>query len=50
MAAVKFEVEVDLDPIPGAFHTKEDARMRIEGALVSRIPHYNPKVKIIEED
>ncbi len=50
MATVRLEVEVDLDPIPGAYHTKEDAQMRIQRQLNNSISHYNPKVKIIEED
>lgn len=50
MATVKLEVEIDLDPIPGAFHTKEDVQMRLQARLDDNIPHYNPKVKIIEED
>lgn len=41
-------VSVDLDPIPGAFHTVEDAEMRIYGLLERSIPHYNPKVQRIE--
>ena len=40
------EVVVDLDPVPGAFHTEEDARNAIEAILLSRIGHYNPRVVI----
>jgi len=37
-------VIVELDPIPGAFHTKEDAKERIEAMLLNNIGHYNPRV------
>jgi len=37
-------VMVDLDPVPGAFHTKEDAVQWLEAILLTRIPHYNPVV------
>jgi hypothetical protein len=37
-------VIVDLDPIPGAFHTPEDAKERVEAMLLSNIPHYSPVV------
>lgn len=35
-------VLVDLDPIPGAFHTMESAVNNVRGILEDRIPHYNP--------
>lgn len=41
---IKLEVLVDLDDMPGAFHTKEDAALRLEAILLTRIPHYNPIV------
>lgn len=41
---VKLEVYVDLDPIPGAFHSKESARNFVDGILKANIPHYNPMV------
>ncbi len=47
---IKLEVYVDLDPFPGAFHTKEDARNRINAMLQDRIPHYNPTVNYPQED
>lgn len=43
---VTFEVTVDLDMVPGAFHTKEDARDRVEAMLKNNIGHYNPTVTI----
>ncbi len=45
MAQIKLEVTVDLDPIPGSFHTKESARDIVEATLIQRIGHYNPKVE-----
>ena len=41
---IKIELAVDLDPIPGAFHTKEDAKEAVLAILLSRIPHYNPVI------
>lgn len=41
---VMIEIAVDLDPIPGAFHTEESARQHVESILLSSIPHYNPVV------
>ena len=38
-------VEVDLDPVPGAMHTGEDAAKHVEHCLES-IKHYNPKTKL----
>lgn len=43
---IMLEVYVDLDPIPGAMHTAEDAEIRIQAMLTDRIPHYNPWVCI----
>jgi hypothetical protein len=43
---VKLEVEVDLDPVPGTFHTEESAREQIHYILLSSIPHYHPRVLI----
>lgn len=47
---VKFEVEVDLDPVLGEFFTKENALGVVEYILLQRLPHYSPTVKLIEED
>lgn len=41
---IKIEIAVDLDPIPGAFHTKESAEDAVLAILLSRIPHYDPVV------
>jgi hypothetical protein len=37
-------IEVELDPIPGAFHTKQDAVRTVDAILNGRISHYNPRV------
>lgn len=37
-------IAVDLDPIPGVFHTKEDAEKWVQAILLDRIAHYNPVV------
>lgn len=42
-------VYVDLDPIPGAFHTEESAVNNIRGILESSIPHYNPTTAFAPE-
>lgn len=41
---VTLTVEVDLDPIPGAFHTIENAAEHVQRMLDHAVPHYNPKV------
>lgn len=41
---IKLEITVDLDPVPGAFHTEESARKIIAQILNDRIGHYNPLV------
>lgn len=42
-------VFVDLDPVPGVFHTKESAVETVNEILKRSIPHYNPHAKRIEE-
>lgn len=44
---IKLEVEVDLDPLPGTFHTAESAREVVFSYLTYVIPHYHPEVKIV---
>lgn len=41
-----FTVEVTLDPVPGAFHTAENALNWVQGILSASIEHYNPKVSL----
>jgi hypothetical protein len=41
---VLLEVWVDLDPIPGTFHTKESARNVVANILETQIHHYQPLV------
>lgn len=43
---VKLEVEIDLDPVPGEFHTDKSARDAIRIVLYHRFGHYNPTVDI----
>ena len=40
-------VYVDLDPIPGTFHTADSARNAIGGMLKQSIPHYTPLVSVV---
>lgn len=44
--SVTLDVTINLDPIPGAFHTPADVQQRIERILVEMIPHYKPTVSI----
>lgn len=39
-------VAVELDGVPGTFHTPESAQENVQAMLNSMIPHYNPTVKI----
>lgn len=41
-----FVVYVDLDPVPGTFHSQESAQNSIRGILLRAIPHYNPMVSL----
>lgn len=41
---IAMTVIVDLDRIPGAFHTPESAVENVNAILLSSIPHYNPVV------
>ena len=41
---VALVVYVDLDPLPGAFHTAESALNNVRGILENQIDHYNPVV------
>lgn len=43
---VTLTVEVELDPIPGAFSTPESAKEHIQYFLNDAISHYNPIVQI----
>jgi hypothetical protein len=47
---IKLEVYVDLDLVPGAFHTKESAQHHVRNILNSAIPHYYPVVSIAKEE
>lgn len=41
---VVLEVHVNLDSVPGAFHTKEDAGAQVQRILDRSIAHYIPRV------
>lgn len=47
---VKLAVYVDLDPVPGLFHTADSARNAIGNMLQDAVPHYNPMVSIESRD
>jgi hypothetical protein len=38
-------IQVDLDSVPGAFHTPESAKNNIQAILDNAIPHYEPRVE-----
>jgi len=42
---IKLVVWVDLDPVPGTFHTPESAKENVQAILKSSIPHYNPMLE-----
>lgn len=44
MTRAAFLVHVNLDPMPGAFHTSESALLNVRGILQNRLGHYNPTV------
>ena len=43
-------VYVDLDPSPGAMHTKESARNVVDGVLQRTLKNYHPMVSIAPSD
>lgn len=45
---VKLSVFVDLDPVPGYFHSKESAQNGVRGILQRSIPQYAPLVSFEE--
>lgn len=47
---VKLEVWVNLDPVPGNFHSKESAANNVRNILRDAIPHYNPTVSTTSEE
>lgn len=46
---VTMTVSVQLDPVPGVFHTPESARAIVEGILIDAIGHYLPVVALEEQ-
>ena len=47
---IKLAVYVDLDPVPGEFHTAESTQHHVRNLLQGAIPHYNPMVSIESYD
>jgi hypothetical protein len=45
---VTLTVTVNLDSVPGTFHTVESARESVQTILNDRIPHYKPAVNVQE--
>lgn len=45
---VQLTVEIDLDPVPGTFHTVDSAREQVQRILRESIPHYRPETIIPE--
>ena len=39
-------VWVDLDSVPGAFHTHESAQANVQAILERSIPHYKPETHL----
>lgn len=39
-------VWVDLDAVPGAFHTHESAQANVQAILERSIPHYSPETHL----
>lgn len=45
---VQILVEMDLDPVPGAYHEPEDALERVLRHLKRITPHYHPTATFVE--
>ncbi len=43
---IKLGVYVDLDPVPGTFHSADSSRNQVSRILNESIPHYKPTVSI----
>ena len=46
---ITMEVNVDLDGVPGSFHTAEDWVSKLQHMLENYTPHYRPHV-VLQED
>lgn len=44
---IQILVEVDIDPIPGWGNDPQDYVTMLEKSLSDRIPHYNPRVMLL---
>lgn len=47
---IMLNVMVDLDSLPGTFHTPESARDTIQAILLGRLPHYDPIVVLDKQE
>lgn len=47
---IKLALYVDLDPVPGAMHTAENAASVIQNMLDTSIGHYNPAVMLVSDN
>lgn len=45
---VRILVEMDLDPVPGAYNTPEDCAERVQAHLKRITPHYHPTATFVE--
>lgn len=45
---IQIIVEVDIDPIPGWGNDPQDYVKMLEKSLSDRIPHYNPRVMLLD--
>lgn len=47
---IKLAVYIDLDPVPGAMHTAENAASVIQSMLNTAVGHYNPAVQLVSPE
>lgn len=47
---ISLQILVNLDPVPGTFHTSESARNQVQKILTEAIPWYKPIVVDVSED
>lgn len=50
MKRIALLVEVDLDEVPGIFHTEDSAIDNTRGILNHMISHYNPSVTLAPDE
>lgn len=49
MTRIKLAVTVNLDPMPGVFHTANSAEGVIKRMLINNMGHYNPDVVLVDD-